>query len=131
MANEALEKMANGYQTMTSVKKDVDAWETEKNPLVVNLGQAIKLKVTNPNLRFQEDYYVKEFQAITDELTILGLSPYNDYHIFEMIESAKLLKCKFYYYNESECERIKTLLPNLYRKRKLEFLNVKNFWERL
>lgn len=46
---------------MTSVKKDVDAWETEKNPLVVNLGQAIKLKVTNPNLRFQEDYYVKEF----------------------------------------------------------------------
>ena len=131
LANEALEKMANGYQTMTSVKKDVDAWETEKNPLVVNLGQAIKLKVTNPNLRFQEDYYVKEFQAITDELTILGLSPYNDYHIFEMIESAKLLKCKFYYYNESECERIKTLLPNLYRKRKLEFLNVKNFWEGL
>ena len=48
-----------------------------------------------------------------------------------MIESAKLLKCKFYYYNESECERIKTLLPNLYRKRKLEFLNVKNFWEGL
>ncbi|EGT3844969.1 hypothetical protein RZ882_015565 [Clostridioides difficile] len=131
LANEALEKMANGYQTMTSIKKDVDTWETEKNQLVVNLGQAIKLKVANPNLRFQEDYYVKEFQAITGELTILGLSPYNDYHIFEMIESAKLLKCKFYYYNESECERIKTLLPNLYRERKLEFLNVQIFWEGL
>ncbi len=131
LANGAIEKMANGYQTMESVKEDVDKWENENNPLVVNLGQAIKLKVTNPKLHFQEDYSIKEFQTLKGELIILGLSPYNDYHIFEMIDNAQLIRCTFYYYSESECERIKLLLSNLNSEKKLDFFNVKEFWEGL
>lgn len=71
-------------------KKDVDSWEYLNNQLTVNLGQAIKLKVANPNLHFQEDYSIKEFQEITGELIIFGLSPYNDYHLFEIINNAAL-----------------------------------------
>lgn len=131
VANEAIEKMANGYQTIESVKKDVDSWEYVDNQLTVNLGQAIKLKVTNPDLHFQEDYSIKEFQEMTGELTIFGLSPYNDYHLFEIINNAALEKCIFYYYNDSECERIKFLLPQLNAEKRLIFQNVKEFWEGL
>lgn len=131
MANEAIEKMANGYQTIESVKKDVDSWEHVNNQLTVNLGQAIKLKVANPDLHFQEDYSIKEFQEITGELTIFGLSPYNDYHLFEIINNAALEKCIFYYYNDSECERIKRLLPQLNTEKRLVFQSAKKFWEGL
>lgn len=131
VANEAIEKMANGYQTIESVKKDVDSWEHVDNQLTVNLGQAIKLKVANPDLHFQEDYSIKEFQEITGELTIFGLSPYNDYHLFEIINNAALEKCIFYYYNDSECERIKFLLPQLNAKKRLVFQSAKKFWEEL
>lgn len=131
LANEAVEKMANGYQTIKSVKKDVDSWEHLDNQLIVNLGQAIKLKVANPDLHFQEDYSIKEFQEITGELTVFGLSPYNDYHLFEIINNAALEKCIFYYYNDSECERIKLLLPQMNAEKRLVFQSAKKFWEGL
>ena len=131
LANEAIKKMVTGYQTIESVRKDVDSWEYVDNQLTVNLGQAIKLKVANPDLHFQEDYSIKEFQEITGELTIFGLSPYNDYHLFEIINNAALEKCIFYYYNASECERIKLLLSQLNAEKKLTFQSVKKFWEEL
>lgn len=52
LANEAVEKMARAYMTMESVRKDVDSWENENNKLVVNMGEAIKVKIKNPELRF-------------------------------------------------------------------------------
>ena len=131
LANEAIEKMANGYQTMESVKQDIDSWKYSNNQLVVNLGEAIKLKVANPDLQFQEDYFIIEFQSITGELVILGLSPYNDYHLFEMIDSALLANCIFYYYDESECKRISLLLPKTKGEERLHFKNVKDFWEEI
>ena len=131
LANEAVKKMVTGYQTIESVRKDVDSWEYVDNQLTVNLGQAIKLKVANPDLHFQEDYSIKEFQEITGELSIFGLSPYNDYHLFEIINNAALEKCIFYYYNASECERIKLLLSQLNAEKKLTFQSVKKFWEEL
>lgn len=131
LANTAVENMANSYQTIESVKKDVDSWKYVDNQLVVNLGQAIKLKAANPDLCFQEDYSAKEFQEITGELVILGLSPYNDYHLFEIVNNAPLTKCVFYYYETSECNRIKTLLPKVGEKKKLYFKSAKDFWEGL
>jgi hypothetical protein len=59
------------------------------------------------------------------------LSPYNDYHLFEIINNAALEKCIFYYYNYSECERIKLLLPQLNVGKNLIFESVKKFWEGL
>lgn len=62
------------------------------------------------------------------ELIIFGLSPYNDYHLFEMIDNASIEKCVFYYYDESECQRIKQLLSNLQFQNKLFFESTKEFW---
>ena len=62
-------------------------------------------------------------------LKILGLSPWNDFHIFESIDAADLEKCVYYFFNENECDIIKNLLPTLYEQRKLKFESVKAFWE--
>ena len=123
-----MEKMAVGYQEKELVKKDIDSWENEDNQLVKNLSQAIKLKVVNPELRFQEDYSINEFKGMQGDLTILGLSPYNDYHLFEMIDKSNITYCYYYYFSETECERITNLLPNLKKHERLYFRNVKDFW---
>ena len=62
-------------------------------------------------------------------LEILGLSPWNDFHIFETIDSASLESCTYYFFNKSECDMIKSLLPNLDVQGKLSFKSVKLFWE--
>lgn len=72
-----------------------------------------------------------KLKSVTGELTILGLSPWNDFHIFETIDNTNLDNCLFYYYKEDECETIKSLLPSLSAKNRLQFKYVKTFWEDL
>lgn len=126
LANSAVEKMAEAYIEQDSIRKDIESWDKDSNKLVANLANSIKVKVKNPNLRFQEDYAVDEIKSIHGIVEILGLSPYNDYHIFENINNSNVDKCIYFYFNESECKRIEKLLPKLVGK--LEFKNVKEFW---
>ena len=48
--------------------------------------------------------------------------------LFEMIDNASIEKCVFYYYDESECQRIKQFLSNLQFQNKLFFESTKEFW---
>ena len=59
----------------------------------------------------------------------MGLSPWNDFHIFESVNDSDIDKCVYYYFDESECDKIKELLPELNVQGKIEFLSVKAFWE--
>lgn len=129
VANKAVEKMAKGYTEMEAIHNDVDSWANVDNQLVVNLGDAIKLKVANPEIRFQEDYSLDRFGNMQGELTILGLSPYNDYHLFELICDSNISNCTYYYFDESECPRIEMLLNKLQSQNMLMFKSVKTFWE--
>lgn len=128
-ANKFIEKMAKGYTEMESIQNDIDSWANVDNQLVVNLGDAIKLKIVNPEIRFQEDYSFDMFGNMQGELTILGLSPYNDYHLFELICGSNISNCTYYYFDESECSRIEMLLDKLQSKNMLTFKSVKTFWE--
>lgn len=127
-ANKVVEKFAEGYLTNESVRKDIDNWEKVENNLLKNLANTIKVKVKNPELRFQEDYSINEFKAIKGKLTILGLSPYNDYHLFEIIDNSNIDECVYFYFEEADCDRIKSLLSKLKSKEKLSFKSVKEFW---
>ena len=63
---------------------------------------------------------------ISGELKIIGLSPNNDTHIFEIVNNnGNLKEVIYYYYDETECEVIKSLLSNF----TVEFLPVKNLWQ--
>lgn len=130
-ANSGIEKMVNAYLTDENVRREVDNWTNDKNKITANLGYSIQLKAKHPELTFSDNFHFDKLKLVTGELTILGLSPWNDFHIFETIDNANLDNCLFYYYNEDECETIKSLLPSLSAKNRLQFKCVKTFWEDL
>lgn len=130
-ANVAIEKIAVAYSSNPDIKAQIDAWTREDNVMIANTGYAIQMKAAHPELHFSEDYHFNELRTITGELEILGLSPWNDFHIFEAIDSAPISCCSYYFYSEGQCERVKELLPRLLEEGKVTFLSAKDFWRAL
>lgn len=128
-ANQAVAKFAEAYLSDSNVKRDVESWLNDPNQIVSNLGHSIVLKAQNPDLGFPDYYHYEAFAGITDELVILGLSPWNDFHIFASIDQAKLSHCIYYYYNVNECDKIRELLNSQHKKGVLEFKSAKQLWE--
>ncbi len=128
LANSAIEKLAIAYKENETVKNDVDSWLDNKNILVSNMGYAVKLKVEHPEVKFSENYHFDDLKSITGNIEILGLSPWNDFHIFESIDNSNIDRCIYYYYLEEQCEKVKELLPNLHSAGKIEFVETKEFW---
>lgn len=126
MANSAVKKMAEGYISSEDIKEEVDNWVKDSNQLVSRFGESIILKVKNPELEYTINYPVDKFREIEGELSILGLSPYNDLHLFELINNSQIKKCIFYYFEELEKEIVSKLLNEI----ELEYVNVKTFWKR-
>lgn len=125
LANAAVEKMAIAYKENPVVHDDIDSWENDRNILVARMRESIILKCENPDLRFAEPYPIQPFRDIDGELYILGLSPYNDRHLFKIINESKVTKCIFYFYNEVEQDIIRILLPNI----DVHFEDVRKLWE--
>lgn len=124
LANTAVEKMAIAYESNPLVRADVDSWENDRNELVARLRESILFKVENSTLKFDEAYPIRKITDMNGELIILGLSPYNDRHLFDIINKSNISKCSFYFYDESECDVIKGLLSN----KVVDFEDVKKFW---
>lgn len=124
LANDGFEKFAIGYVENKDIKNDIDSWENDNNKLVRNMYHAIKLKVEDPQISFKQQYPLNEFKDMSGELVILGLSPYNDNHIFEIIDNSAVTNCTFYYYDEVECEIIKKMLPS----KEITCKSVVEFW---
>lgn len=131
LANKAIEKMADAYLKDTTIQQTVNNWEKDSNYLIVNLSNAIKLKVDHPDLNFKENYPISELSAIEGNLTILGLSPYNDYHLFNIIDSARLDECIYYFFSEDERSKVEQIFPKLNKIGKLKFKNVQDFWRNM
>lgn len=127
-SNNVIEKMAEAYVTNSDTKLEIDKWTQNKNQLTANFGYAIQLKAKHSELEFSDNYHFDKFKAINGELEILGLSPWNDFHIFESINDSAIQKCIYYYYSKEQCKRIKLLLPRLYKENKLLFKSTTDFW---
>lgn len=123
-ANAAVEKFAIAYQDNPEVRESVDSWENDRNNLVARLRESVLLKIDNPDLKFQEHYPIRQLREIYGSLVILGLSPSNDYHLFQIINESNVKNCTYYYLDKSECELISDSLPN----KDLEFSNVLALW---
>jgi hypothetical protein len=124
LANSAVEKMAIGYKDNPTVHDDVETWEGDRNVLVARMRESIILKCDNPDLKFEEPYPIQPLRDIDGELIILGLSPYNDRHLFKIINDSKVERCTFYFYDDSEQNIIKALLSNI----DVQFEDVWKFW---
>lgn len=125
-ANIAIDKMASAYATNPSVKAEVDKWEKDANDLVRKLAEGIKLKLQDNELKFEETYPIQEFIDIKGNIDIVGLSPNNDTHIFEVLnDNEKLTTITYYYYDLAENEIVEQLLI----KHTPIFKSVISLWE--
>ena len=71
---------------------------------------------------------LEKLSKITGELVILGLSPWNDFHIFKTIDKSEIDACTFYYFSEEQCEKVGSLLPITNQRGALHFSLVQEFW---
>lgn len=127
LGNRAVEKLVTAYETNDAVRKDVNSWKNNSNKLVANLYEAVQIKRNNPDISFSEPYHIEEFEKMSGHLDIIGLSPYNDFHIFEMINNSELDSITFYYFDEYECSIISQRLPN----KNIIYNSVISLWEDL
>ena len=131
LANEATEKIANLYKESSEIKREIDKWTFDDNKLVANLGSAIKLKVANPSLKYEEYYSFDKFSNIQGCLEIIGLSPWNDTHIFETLDNSNLEKCTYYYHSEDQIDAVRSNLKNMDKEGKLTFVQDEEFWSKV
>lgn len=126
-ANSSVEKFAKGYIENEIVHKDVDSWKNNDNKLLNNLYESIMLKLESPDLKFDESYPIKQFQEVNDSIEILGLSPFNDTHIFDSInENANIKSVVYYFYDIDE----KDIVNNILNKMDVTFISVKDLWNK-
>ena len=130
-ANDAITKLAAAYATNPSVKNDIDSWIRDENRITSNMGYAVKMKVSNPEHVFSDDFHFDKLSAITGELDILGLSPWNDFHIFESIEKSKVTKCTYYYFSDEQRDKVTEILPTISAKGILQLCPLKDFWSKM
>ena len=93
-----------------------------------NSYKIIMTKIKHPELKAASEYYFENFKDIKDELHIIGLSPNNDDHIFNLIRNNKNIKrVIYYYYSQDEKEYIDKNFP----KDVFISKSVENLWKSL
>lgn len=126
-ANVAIDKMASAYIDNPSIKIEIDNWEKDANELVRKMAECIKLKLQDSEMKFTETYPIQEFINVKGEFDIVGLSPNNDTHIFEILNNnEKLSTITYYYFDLTETDAVKQLLI----KHTPVFKDVASLWER-
>ena len=87
-------------QAIADFETKAAATQASLNTITANMGYAVQMKAQHPELTFTDDYQFEKLSKITGELVILGLSPWNDFHIFETIDKSEIDACTFYYFSE-------------------------------
>lgn len=125
LANEALEKFTYGYANDNNIKMTIDGFKDSDNQILTNLNESILNKIENSNLSFSESYPIKEFEDIEGSISILGLAPNNDIHIFKMInDNPNIDKVTYYYNSPNKNNEVKSMVNN----KIIEFKEVKELW---
>ncbi len=124
LANKEAETFVDKWANDKEFQEQLECLRTSNS----RLYELIKTKISHPELKWATDYYFEQLANIEGELHILGMSPNNDGHIFECINSnSKITKVVFYYYSEKEKKYIEDNLPHpLYQGEE-----VANLWKHL
>lgn len=127
LVNDSLKKFSSNYRDNLELRDTVDNWLQDDSDIMKSFAESIILKVNDDSLKYEELYPINEFKIIEGELWIVGLSPFNDTHIFDFINENKLLTCvKYFYYSIDEIKIVDSLLINF----DTEFLSVSELWNK-
>lgn len=118
------ENYSERYETDASFREKIEKMKKD-NPLAAEM---ILTKIEHPNLKMATEYYFDRFKKIQGELVIIGMSPNNDAHIFELIlNNSNITKVIFYYFNKKE----KDYIEKNYPKDLFECKCVQDLWKTL
>ncbi len=124
LANSAMQKYVDGYDSDPNLKKQLDEMD-ESNVSVKRLKEAIRLKVEHPELEHGEQYPHDRLKHITGQLSILGLSPNNDGHLFaQILENDQIDGLVFYYFGDTEAADA----TRRFECKNLTLKDVREFW---
>lgn len=116
-----------------TISDDKDSLENILKKFPVEQREVIKIGVKK-NLQCGHNYHFQDFEQLTGILTIIGLAPQNDSHIFSCINKSNIEKVVFYHYfgekskNEVD-EEIKAIELQINKPLKVE--NIKEVWDEI
>jgi len=124
-SNEAITKFAEGMELNPDIAKDIETWKDDSNYIVRNMYEAIMLKRKDKGLVFKEQYPIEKFKSIKEQIDLVGLSPTNDTHLFELInKNDKINTVCFYYFDKRDIPDIR----KAFNKKKIVVLSIKECW---
>lgn len=125
--NCGIEKMV--YELSNNNDDAIDTYYRLKNSSdesKVIAAKSIDAKIKNPKLRYTE-YPIKAFKSISGDLDIIGLSPNNDSHIFDMInKNSDIKKINYFATNPADINSIKKIIS-----KPVQYLNVIKYWDKI
>lgn len=125
LANEALEKFRIAFEQNSELKSEIDKWKDADNSLVNKLYESIVLSSNDNSLKYTNNYFLSDFSEIKGNLTIIGLSPHNDSHIFKRLQENKdLEKIAYHFHDKRECEILKSKIQG----KNIDFKNATELW---
>ncbi len=121
---EASKEFSYRYKNDREFVHDLNAIKIQK-PFEYEM---IMTKLRNPELNMATDYHFSDFERTQGELYIIGMSPNNDGHIFDLIISNKKIdKVLFYFFSEKE----RQFIENTYPAELFECRSVQELWKSL
>lgn len=103
------------------------------NNVPLDSQEIVKTAITN-DLSVGQNYYFNEFKQLTGTLTIIGLAPQNDSHIFSCINESDLENVIFYcFFGNKTPDEIETEAKNITLpiNKKYEIKNIQDVWDEI
>ena len=98
-ANDGLKKILKKYNADPKYKATIDNMKNDKLSFGRKLYEAIMLMKKDQQIGYNENHSLVNLQNVEGSLSILGLSPYNDFHLFRLLnENNKIGKIIYYYF---------------------------------
>lgn len=124
-ANNAMDKLLAGYMQDPDLRRQIENWP-DSDDLVRRLRKAVELKAEHPELRHQEQYPHRMLAELEGTLEIVGLSPFNDLHLFEqVIHNPKIKEIRYHVFEHTEG----SMVEELFAGKSLSFTDVRDLWK--
>jgi len=121
---EQADKINNVLKYAMAMKKEAERTGTK---LHKDLQRIFDAYTKCPGYEYPQNYCYNIFEKINGEITILGMSPFNDDHIIKVINDS-INKIIYYYYPSKESQKEKEKMQAIFKDKDIEYKNVKDFW---
>lgn len=127
-ANSSIKNVVEKYLKDEEYRKLIDSYESSEHEIQRKIYQMVQLRIKDNSIRFKEFDAIQDFKTINSNLSVLGLSLYNDNHLFEKIRTnEKIANISYYYYDEKDKDVISVLFP----MKPVHFIDAKEFWKEI